>query len=118
MLEIGYTFIISWVPAWCDEYEANNPFPRNPQHEQNQDHQNVNEQINNSIYFINITDHTNDELQKIIVPISISLFANVFIAFNSLIIFCFVSANDLIVEIGPGAGALTKELVKNIINIK
>ena len=26
----------------------------------------VNDQINNSIYFINITDHTNDELQKVI----------------------------------------------------
>lgn len=26
----------------------------------------VNKQINNSIYFINITDHTNDELQKVI----------------------------------------------------
>ena len=26
----------------------------------------VNEQINNSIYFINITDHTNDELKKVI----------------------------------------------------
>ena len=26
----------------------------------------VNNQINNSIYFINITDHTNDELQKVI----------------------------------------------------
>ncbi len=27
----------------------------------------VNEQINNSIYFINITDHTNDELRKVII---------------------------------------------------
>lgn len=27
----------------------------------------VNEQIQNSIYFINITDHTNDELQKVII---------------------------------------------------
>ncbi len=27
----------------------------------------VNEQINNSMYFINITDHTNDELQKVII---------------------------------------------------
>lgn len=27
----------------------------------------VNEQINNSIYFINITDHTNDELKKVII---------------------------------------------------
>lgn len=27
----------------------------------------VNSQINNSIYFINITDHTNDELQKVII---------------------------------------------------
>lgn len=27
----------------------------------------VNNQINNSIYFINITDHTNDELQKVII---------------------------------------------------
>ena len=25
------------------------------------------EQINNSIYFINITDHTNDELKKVII---------------------------------------------------
>lgn len=27
----------------------------------------VNDQMNNSIYFINITDHTNDELQKVII---------------------------------------------------
>ena len=64
--QILYLFFISFIPPWCDEFEAQNPIPPNNQHRENNnnDANNNNEEnqnnINNDINNINNENNINN----------------------------------------------------------
>ena len=70
--QILYVFLISFIPPWCDEFEAQNPMPvNNPPNPNNNNNNNVNQNNNignniindnNIINNINLNDNINNDI--------------------------------------------------------
>jgi len=57
--QILYLFVISFIPPWCDEFEAHNPMPSNNQHHRNNNNNENNNNVNQNNNDININNENN-----------------------------------------------------------